>query len=292
MRIVVSLTTLPDRYDNLHITLKNLHQQTIKLDAIYLTLPYVAKRLNQTYPPLPKKMKKLCTVVRCEEDYGPICKIYGALVSEKDPNTIIITIDDDCIYPDNLVELLVEKSKIRPDAAITGMGILVGSGVALFAINSNLKECKPFEPILGFNVPVDGRAIDVVQGVSGVLYKRGFFPNKKDIYTKLLHYTKDIDLFKSDDIVISGYLSMHRIKRYTYPNMPLVDHRLTADGLSANLSGMIGTFQRSIYKCRDLGMFPTFERCDIFDSCVFKVPFVIALLIIFIAMIVIVSLYI
>lgn len=292
MRIVVSLTTLPDRYENLHKTLKILHLQTVKPDAIYLTLPRVAKRLNQEYPPLPKKMAKLCTVVRCEEDYGPICKIYGALVSEQHKDTMIITVDDDCIYPLNLIEKLIEKSKLRPTAAITGAGILLGSGVSLFAINSTIVECKPFEALLNFTVPYDGRKIDVVQGVSGVVYRRGFFPKKKDIYNELLHYTTDVDLFRSDDIVLSGYLSMKGIDRYTYPNMPLVDHHLTPDGLSFNICNMVGTFNRAIYKCRDLGMYPTFERCDIFDSCMFKVPFVLALLIIIIAFIIIVSLYI
>lgn len=292
MRVVVSLTTLPDRYDNLYKTLKTVNNQTQKPDAIYLTLPYIAKRLNQPYPPLPKKIKKLCTIVRTKEDYGPICKIYGALVSEQDPDTIIITVDDDSIYPLNLIESLTNCSKLRPDAAITCMGILVGSGVSLFAINTTLQECKPYKNMLGFNVPNDGRAVDVVQGVSGVLYKRGFFPTCDNLYKELLHYTEDIDLFKSDDIVLSGYLSKKGIKRYTYPNMPFVDHHVTADGLSANINNMVGTFHRSIYKCRDLGMFQTFERCDIFDSCVFKVPFVIALFIIFVAFIIIVSLYI
>lgn len=292
MRIVVSLTTLPDRYDNLHKTLKILNNQTIKADAIYLTLPYVAKRLNKVYPPLPKKIKHLCTVVRCKEDYGPICKIYGALVSEHKPDTIIITVDDDCLYQSNLIEELVKKSKLRPNAAITSTGVLLGAGVALFAINSTIDMCKPYENLLGFNIPNDGRAVDIVQGVTGVLYKRGFFPTKDKLYDQLLHYTEDIDLFKSDDIVLSGYLSLKGIKRYTYPNMPLVKHHLQEDALSYDLVGMSKTFYRAFYKAIDNNMFTTFEKCNIFDSCIFKVPFVLICIIIIIIFIVVVSLYI
>ena len=292
MRVVVSLTTLPDRYHNLYKTLKILDNQTKKPDAIYLTVPRVAKRLNKKYPPIPKKIKKLCTIVKSDVDYGPICKIYGALVSEKDPNTMIITVDDDCIYQDNLIETLVHYSNLRPNAAITSTGVLLGAGVSLFAINSTIDMCKPYESVLGFNIPIDGRAVDIVQGVTGVLYKRGFFPTFNNLYKDLLHYTEDIDLFKSDDIVLSGYLSKKGIKRYTYPNMPIVKHHLQDDALSYDLIGMAKTFHRALYKARDQGMFTIFEKCDIFDSCIFKIPLVLLCIIMIIILILVVSLYI
>lgn len=282
MKIVASLTTLPDRYDKLYNTLKILHNQTIKLDAIYLTLPYIAKRLNKPYPKLPNKIKKLCTIVRCKEDYGPICKLYGALVCENDPNTIIITVDDDCVYPNNLVELLVNKSILRPNAAITGIGVLVKCGLNFFAINSTFKECKPYGNLISYNIPDCGRKVDIVHGVSGVLYKRCFFPSKNKIYDDLLHYTKDIDIFKSDDILISGYLSKKNIKRYTFRDLGVITHNATEDALSGDVLKMLNTFDKALHKCRYLGMFKTFEECSLFDSCVFKVPVVILCLILII----------
>src|SRR5438045_920235 len=102
VRVVASCTTLPDRYDNLKIMLKSLKKQTHPLDEIYLTIPKRAHRLNKLYPSLPTEIKQICTPVYIDVDYGPITKIYGALAHETDSDTIIITVDDDNIYPPDL----------------------------------------------------------------------------------------------------------------------------------------------------------------------------------------------
>src|SRR5579862_1496481 len=107
MRVVASYTTLPSRYDVLQKSILSLKRQTHKLDAIYLTLPKKATRLNKEYPPISTELSSLCTVISSDIDYGPLTKIYGALVSENDPNTVIISCDDDVDFPDNFVETLI-----------------------------------------------------------------------------------------------------------------------------------------------------------------------------------------
>jgi len=272
MRVVISLTTLPDRYENLKDTLNSLHNQIVKSDCIYLTLPYVAKRSGKTYPELPTDLCQLCTVVRCEVDYGPICKIYGALVSEHDPNTIIITVDDDVIYPTNFIKLMVEKSMIKPRAAVTGTGILLHDGY--MSINTNFNKIQLLNGFLcGF--PINKyRKVDIVQGVSGVLYKRWFFPKDK-LYEKLFHYAmEDDDLFKSDDILISSYLCSKNIKRYIFEKMPLVDVNISSpDALSHNLVGMLNVFKNAVNKCKKLGLLKKIEKSSIIYSPHFKVNF-------------------
>lgn len=179
MRVVATCTTLPDRYNKLYRTLQTLHNQTFKLDEIYLTLPYRAKRLNQTYSDLPDKIKKLCQVVRVEEDYGPITKLYGALIKEKD--ALIISVDDDALYDPYLVEALVNKHKERPNVAITGGGWLVDN-FSFYNIHMNSNFVKHLNPLTGFPIPNEGRKIDVVTGSSGVLYQRDFFPSPKKLH--------------------------------------------------------------------------------------------------------------
>ena len=104
MRIVVSLTTLPKRLTEEVIiqTLESINNQTITPDAIYLGLPKKNKRLNVQYPNIPKIVKQLCTTVLLDEDYGPVTKILAGLKMESDPNTIIITIDDDYFSDEDL----------------------------------------------------------------------------------------------------------------------------------------------------------------------------------------------
>jgi hypothetical protein len=279
MRVVATCTTLPDRYDGLYKTLLSLHDQTISLDAIYVTMPKIAKRLNKPYPPLPDYINKLCTVVSIKEDHGPVCKIIGALIREKDPNTLIITIDDDCIYSNDLVEKLINKHKLYPNAAITSTGVLVGCGVGTFGIHSTLKDVIPYNGVLGFQIPAEGRAVDIVQGFSGVLYKRCFFPYKLN---KLLKYTKDINIFKSDDILLSGYLSLQNIKIYTFNHMPICEQHRTEDALSCDIRKMVKTFNNALNQCREYGMFHTFEQFDIGESPMIKVPLFILLILLFI----------
>ena len=289
MRIVATCTTLPDRYQKLLLTLKTLHEQTIKFDAIYLTLPYKAKRLNKDYPELPNEIKDLCTVVRTDIDYGPICKIYGALINENEPNTMIITIDDDCIYPNHFVETFIEKSNIQPNAAITGTGVLVGSGAMFLSINMNIDRALIIKGLLGFDIPTNGRRVDIVQGVSGVLYKRHFFPpcnQLDDLFTLPL---KNEDLFKSDDIVISGYLSKKNILRYTFNQMPIVHITQTNDdALSVDMFKMCVVFKRALYKSREYGYFPYFENHSIAESPAIKIPLVIIVSIILLILFIII----
>jgi hypothetical protein len=170
---------------------------------------------------------------------------------------------------------MLQKSALQPNAAITGTGVLIGCGVSFFAINTSFKNLIALNPIIGFKIPDAGRKVDIVQGFSGVLYKRRFFPSKEKLYDELFSYSmNDFDLFKSDDIVLSGYLSKKNIDRYTFNDMPAVDVSYPSnDALAADAYKMLITFHKTLYKCRDLGMFPKFEQSSLTDSAVFNVPF-------------------
>ena len=282
-RVVVTCTTLPDRYDHLYKTLKSLQSQTIKIDAIYLSLPYTAKRLNKLYPALPNEIKKLCTVIRSEVDYGPITKLYGALVSETDPDTIIISIDDDNIYDNHLIEVLIEKSKIQNHAAICGTGWLLQHGLLFFSMKTSIQYMTKFNSFIGIRVPEKGRKIDVIQGCAGVLYKRGFFPSVDNLYDDLLKYSQDEDLFKNDDVLISAYLCKNHIPRYTFKDIPLtISADATEDALSFNYGKMFLSFSKALEKCKAYDLFITFEDNEIADSATFKIVAIILMVILII----------
>ena len=280
-RVVATCTTLPDRYNHLYKTLKSLHAQTIKFDAIYLTLPYRAKRLNKAYPELPQKIKQLCTVIRSDVDYGPITKMYGALISEPDPDTIIISIDDDNIYDTHLVEVLIEKSKIYPNAAICGTGWLLKYGVLFFSMKTSLKFVAQFNGFVGMNVPNTGRKLDVIQGAAGVLYKRSHFPSSKKLYDDLLYYVMiDDDLFKNDDVLISAFLCKNNISRYTFNDIPLtITPDVKEDALSFNYGKMFLSLSKALEKCKAYKLFTRFEDNSISDSPTFKIIAILVIII-------------
>lgn len=272
-RLVVTCTTLPDRYDTLLRTLKCVKNQDYIVDAIYVTIPYVAKRLNKTYPDIPKEISDIAKIVRIEQDYGPLTKMYGALYYEKNPNTIIISLDDDCIYPNNLISYLVGLSKKEPNVAICGTGCLMGNGIILSSFYTNVTYLERYNNFIGFKCPENGRYIDLIHGFAGVLYKRSFFPRKSQLYEKLFKYPLlDDNVFCHDDVIISGYLKKNNIKMKTFKNIPsIISDVKNEDALSYNFYYMFKKFKKSVKFLKKHGMFLKFESTTIDENPIMKI---------------------
>ena len=266
MRVVASLTTMPDKYSKIITTLKSLNSQTHKLDAIYLGLPQKSRRLGLEYPPLPKEAEELCTVVKVT-DYGPITKLLGGLLKEQDPSTVIITFDDDMYYPPTMVEKLVQRHKEYPDSAIGSSGMLFGRDCPFCAITPNETDFLFRFP--KFYIPKEGRRVDSVFGYAGALYVRKFFPSVQNLQKDLLSYslvTKDT--LMNDDITISGYLSKKGIERRIFDWMPGISYIANEQGsfkrLSTEISHNGDDFFRgiksAIQTCKSFGMYQTTEQ--------------------------------
>lgn len=288
MRVVVSLTTLPTRYDYLVKTLDSIKNQTRQPDAIYLTIPEKAKRTGQSYPPLPSAVSEYCNIVKIKKDWGPICKLYGALIRETHSDTVIVTVDDDVVYPPTLIEIFL--SKFNNHYAITGTGVLVGHGVNLFSINTTMTRVRDWNGIIGFPIPPQGRVVDIVQGFSGCMYRRGFFPPVKHLYKQLMRYTEDADVFKSDDILVSAHLCKKNINIMTFnfnDVMPAVHPCLDSpDALSGDLPKMLRTFEMALTKLTKWGFFTHWAPMEPTDSCVIKVSVFLVVIIVFILLLV------
>lgn len=290
MRVVASLTTMPDRYFKIIKTLESLQRQTYKLDAIYLSLPGRSRRLNIEYPPVPPEISNLCTIVSCT-DFGPITKILGGLLTEDDPETVIITVDDDMIYPEYIVETLVNHHKQYPNSALGSSGMLLKYTCPMCAITPN--ENTFLYRIPKFSVPSEGRRVDSIYGYPGALYVRKFFPSKEKLEEEFLNYALvNHDMFMNDDIVISGYLSLKNIERRIFPNMPIVSFVLddtsgvrvrNNNEISYDLDKFFQRMNRSIDTSKSLGMYSNPEPLDISETIVgISVVVVIAVLILII----------
>lgn len=259
-RVVASYTTLPSRYDSLRKSIESLSSQTHKLDAIYLTLPAKAARLNKEYPPLPDDIADICTVVHTDIDYGPITKIYGALMSERDPNTVIISCDDDVLFAPNHIEILLQYHITNPKSCICGTGALIGRGLLFISIVSTVRPFHKWSGFTGFDVGKSGRKVDLIFGVAGVLYTREMFPPNEQLYEEIFrHSIEDNTIFHNDDVLISGYLSKQGIERRLFFDIPTIHHDDGNDALSADIFKMIGRMNTSIGKVKQLGFFTTME---------------------------------
>lgn len=259
VRVVVSLTTLPGRYSDLDLTLQSIQSQTLRPDAVYLSLPKIAKRTGEAYPPLPHHLRSMCEIVDLDTDYGPICKLVGGLIMEDDPSTIVITIDDDTIYDPTFLEVIVEKSKRFPGAAICGNGARFIRGPLLSSMIHSPKPARPLNGIGGF--PCDeyyGGLVDVVYGMGGVAYRRGMFPTKNSLFTDFVNLGQDkYNLYRQDDVMISGYLSRQGIDRRVFLDIPPVSTVLgSKDCITPDIVTMIKGVSGAIEEGKEMGFFP------------------------------------
>lgn len=225
-RVVVSMSTFGTRF---HYLLRSippiLYNQTHPADRVIVSFPLESRGglLNMSYAM--GIMQKLCgskplensvpSVVQCGRlvfhalpgvDAGPITKVVGALALETDPETYVITLDDDTEYGPELVETLVNHA-----SPVASVGF----------------ECVEPRPLTGehrhistgkwFLFPFDRATVQCygwLEGVQGVIYKRSFF------WEDMLKVQAESPqgCWYDDDVFLAGYLHSKGIRRFVYPH--------------------------------------------------------------------------
>jgi len=212
LRIVVSLTTVPERINGMKSTISSLLRQTLKPDEIAVHVPmrtYKGKEYvipdwltSLTAPGNRSRVK----MYRPENDYGPATKLLFTLKREH-PESKIIVVDDDIVYPPVLVETLVKYSNKYPDNAITtypknfiyhGRNQPPTMGRVWSVLHSQ-----------GFrkNKPIPS---DIVMGVYGFVVKPRFFTD--DVFS---YEGRPDELRWVDDIHFSGQLNLNGVDIYS-----------------------------------------------------------------------------
>lgn len=115
-KIIVSLTTFPERISEINCVLQSLLNQTFKPDTIILWLAdsqfpdknAIRERFKSF---IMRGMEiRYCEDLRAHKKYYYTMKEY--------PDATIITVDDDLFYPEDLVEKLYKKHKEYPNAVV------------------------------------------------------------------------------------------------------------------------------------------------------------------------------
>jgi hypothetical protein len=112
-KLIVSVTSFPQRMYDIHFALYSLLNQTLKPDEIILWLgedefPNKEKNLPQNLLSL---INNGLTIKWCR-DVGSYTKLIPAL--KEYPDDIIVTADDDVYYPKNILELLYKSYLKEP----------------------------------------------------------------------------------------------------------------------------------------------------------------------------------
>src|SRR5437868_10900299 len=204
-RVIVSLSTVPDRINNLRPTIRSLLKKTWPPDEIVLAIPEFSVREQRPYV-VPKYISQLprVRVLRCREDYGPATNFIAAIQDELAAgrqNTLIMVVDDDRLYPRDALETYLHYSGQLPNAALCFRGAAMPSTLnwddAKMIRASELREPRP---------------VAVITGCGSYLIQPRFFDESLWDYSVAPQVA-----FVIDDIWISGWLSRRGVKRYVVP---------------------------------------------------------------------------
>jgi Glycosyl transferase family 2 len=204
-RVIASLSTVPDRINNLRPTIQSLLKQTRPPDEIVLAIPEFSIREQRPYV-VPEYLLRLprVRILRCREDWGPATKFIGAIQDELAAgreNTLIMVVDDDRLYPRDALETYLFYSEQLPNVALCFRGAAMPSTLdwddAKMIYAKDLREPHP---------------VAVITGCGSYLVRPRFFDQSLWDYSRAPSVA-----FYIDDIWISAWLSRRGVKRYVIP---------------------------------------------------------------------------
>lgn len=205
-RLIVSLSTLPDRIKNLRPTLECLLQQTRSPAEIVLAIPRFSIRQQKPYE-VPSWLNEFpgVRILQADRDWGPATKSIPAIQYELAADrveTLIMVVDDDRIYPHDAVETYLHYSEQLPDAALCFRG-------AAMPHSFDWRKAK----MIHGNRLREPRRVAVITGCGSYLVKPRFFDKALWNYSAAPRAA-----FYMDDIWISGCLDRRGVKKYVVPS--------------------------------------------------------------------------
>jgi hypothetical protein len=232
MHIIASMSTIPSRISHIRPAIESVLAQTIPINHVELNVPFRSVRTNELYV-IPDWMTEIgrLRLFRVDQDYGPITKIAPTLLRyQLNSDTYIWSVDDDCAYPSNQLELLLRAH--RPDQH----RILTRHG----------GEIKPDGTVQFWY----GEAqVSMFEGFEGVLYPPGCI---RDDFAEYVRATSaNADCRSNDDIVLSLYFMRHAIPMYLYnkpSEAPYMNSGWQSYGELDALRASVGGNWQPIYK--------------------------------------------
>lgn len=111
--VIISLTSIPSRLSTLHLTIKSLLNQDVSFEKIVL---WLHRDLEKDLPPALRKLQG----DRFEIRYGTTTEPHRKLVEtlKLHPDRVIVTCDDDMMYPDDWLSRLLATWELAPDEIV------------------------------------------------------------------------------------------------------------------------------------------------------------------------------
>lgn len=180
--IVVSLTTYSKRIHDVYLVLESISQQTVLPNRVVL---WLAEGEFDTLPLSITSRTDFGLELRFCSDIRSYKKIIPTI--ENYPNSVIITVDDDVLYPRDTIETLLKKHEKYPGAII---------GNRAHEITYKGGKVRPYKKWIKETRSNNENIF--LTGCGGVLYPPSSLHEdvlKKEIFTELCPYADDVWLF-------------------------------------------------------------------------------------------------
>ena len=182
--LIVSLTTFGKRIYEVYLTIESLLQQTLKPNKIILWLS--KDEFNEDdIPIILKRQRKRGLEIACCEELRSYNKLIPTLQTY--PKATIVTVDDDMIYPFDLLENLYKEHKKNPNTVVCYRYTKLS-----FDRTGNIKPYNKWT----FDYQGNEKCMNVQPaGVGGVLYPPDCFHKdvlRVDLFTKLSPTADDV----------------------------------------------------------------------------------------------------
>lgn len=210
--IIVTFTTIPSRlvsnYEfDIRYNLKSLLNQSYDGEyEVHMNIPYFCKKTNSEYV-IPEWLTELENTnprlkIFRTEDYGPLTKLLPTVERINDGETIIIVVDDDLVYHEDMVKEQVKNQSKWIDNPVGYDGM------------RSRNEDGSFSNYFGdtrdhyYSGTHRDSRVDILQHYKTISYKRRFFGEDFREFVEK-YYTWNDDLF------VSAYFASKKIDRYT-----------------------------------------------------------------------------
>lgn len=165
MKYIVTLTSIPERIDEIWITIETLFRQSFQPDQIILWL----SKLQFSNDSLPQSLLNLkergLQIEYVADDIKSHKKYFYAF--KKFPDSIVITVDDDVYYPKNTLRYLIEAHNNHSNS------IIANRAHKITFLDGKLRPYRKW--VHNIKCVNDASLLYVPTGVGGVLYPPNSF---------------------------------------------------------------------------------------------------------------------
>jgi len=189
---------------------------------------------------LPYENCKLYLQIMTAPDYGPATKLLGALIAERDPDTVIVTVDDDIFYFANYISQLAYH--IPQNGTLGSFNQHIGPGPS---VQSMINPKLWLVIWNGYGIRFEGW----LMGFGGIAYRRSYFDDSIFAEARKLSYS----CFINDDVWLGGYLKKRGYSTYVHLGLSVYNHQRHA---TESLSTLEGAINKHVIACAEQYHFP------------------------------------